>query len=157
MRSGGIFFVCIGLGVAIGGMSRRFRMPSLILGFAVAALPQILFGRRLFAGLPRPSPLHFAALGIGLAVEILLVNLVAIGIPDRASRRFWLWILWAVGAHFVIFGFSHGPLAAMLGLLCIANASAGLRMTRRDERWFWLIDGLLKIGFGAWMLWLSFL
>jgi hypothetical protein len=54
---------------------------------------------------------------------------------------------------FVIMGLSHAPLMALLGLVTIANAWAGLRLLPNApiER-FGEVDALLKIGFGLWML-----
>lgn len=64
-------------------------------------------------------------------------------------------MLLVVGVHFLILGFSHGPLSALLGALCIISAGIGLLLPNTDYRWFWLADGLLKIGFGLLMLWLT--
>ena len=66
-------------------------------------------------------------MAVGFGVEIVLVNYVVFTIKDHNSPEFWLWMLIVVGAHFLIFTFSHRPLAGLLGLVCIINAAIGLR------------------------------
>jgi hypothetical protein len=95
-------------------------------------------------------------MGVGFAVEIVLVNYVVISIPDRDSRRFWLWVLVAVGAHFPVFTFWHGPLAGRLGIVVILNALIGLWLTTVNYRVFWVIDGVLTAGTGLAMVVLSY-
>lgn len=95
-------------------------------------------------------------MGVGFAVEAILVNYVVFTITDRDSRRFWLWMLVAVGAHFLIFTFSHGPLAGLLGVVVILNALIGLRLKDVNFRVFWVIDGILTTGIGAAMVALSY-
>ena len=95
-------------------------------------------------------------MGVGFAVEIVLVNYVVFSIPDHESRRFWLWMLVAVGAHFLVFTFSHGPLAGLLGILVILNALIGLWLTTVNYRVFWVIDGVLTAGIGLAMVLLSY-
>ena len=67
-----------------------------------------------------------------------------------------MWMLFIVGAHFLILGFSHGPVCALLAVLCMVNAMIGLRATRVDFRVFWAIDGVLKVAGGATMIALSY-
>lgn len=159
MRGGGVLFILVGLGVIIGGLvGRRWMLPALIVGFALAfiALVALSVTRLIFAGLGSPSLFQWIVLGVGLVVEILLVNYVVFAITNRESRRFWLWILIAVGAHFLIFTFSHGPLAGLLGVLCVLNGFIGLRLKNVNYRIFWVIDGVLTLGIGLWMVLLSY-
>jgi hypothetical protein len=159
MRGGGVLFILVGLGVVIGGIGgRRWMLPALIVGFALAfiALFALSVTRLIFAGLGSPPLYQWIVMGIGIAVEIMLVNYVVFAITDRESRRYWLWILAAVGAHFLIFTFSHGPLAGLLGVLCLLNAFIGLRLKNVNYRVFWVISGILTFGIGLWMVLLSF-
>jgi hypothetical protein len=135
MRGGAILFIIVGLGIIAGAVLGKRLIPhALIAGAIVAFLSQAVLSKLLFVGLGKPSLLQWIILGVGLSVEVGLVNLVVNKIPDRRSREFWLWMLVVVGAHFLIFGFSHGPLAALLGLLCIINAGIGLLLKRVDYR-----------------------
>jgi hypothetical protein len=159
MRGGAVLFILVGLGIVIGGIGgRRWLLPSLIISavVAVTAMAVLSATKLIFAGLGLPSIYQWIIMAAGFGVEILLVNYVVLTITDRNSRRFWLWMLVVVGAHFLIFTFSHGPLAGLLGVVCIINASIGLRLKNIDYRVFWVIDGLLKIGFGVWMLLLTY-
>lgn len=159
MRGGGVLFILVGLGVIIGGIGgRRWMLPTLIAGAAVAvtALAVLSATKLIFAGLGSPPLYQWIVMGVGFVVEILLINYVVFTITDRESRRFWLWILAAVGAHFLVFTFSHGPLAGLLGVLCIVNAVIGLRLKNVNYRVFWVIDGILTTGVGLWMVLLSY-
>ena len=95
--------------------------------------------------------------GAAFAIEALLVNIVLRKVPDVDSRQFWLWILFIVGAHFLVLGFSHGPVCAALAVLCMGNALIGLRLKNTNFRIFWAVDGVLKILGGGAMVWLSYL
>jgi hypothetical protein len=158
MRGGAILFILVGLGIIVGGLGgRRWLLPSLITGaiLAVGTMMILSITKIIFIGLGQPAVYQWVVMGIGFAVEFGLVNYVVFTIPDRTSRRFWLWMLFVVGAHFLIFTFSHGPLAGLLGLLCMANALVGLRLENIDYRIFWVADGCMKLGVGIWMLLLT--
>lgn len=160
MRGGGAFLVAIGIGIVAGSFTtvRRTRLTWLIIGAGVGVLIMAVGGatKVIFAGLPYPQIWQWVVLGVAFAVEALLVNIVLRKVPDYNSRPFWLWILFIVGAHFLVLGFSHGPVCAVLALLCMANALIGLRATSIDLRVFWGIDGVLKIAGGALMVALSY-
>lgn len=159
MRGGAVLFILVGLGIIIGGIGgRRWILPSLITGaiLAITTMAALSATKVIFAGLGHPPLSHWIIMGVGFAVEFCLVNYVVFKIPDRQSRRFWLWMLVVVGAHFLIFTFSHGPLAGVLGILCIINALIGLGLKNTNYRIFWVIDGFLKLGVGALMLALTY-
>lgn len=160
VRGGGAFLVAIGLGIVIGAPgTRRWRLAWLIAGAGLGVVIMAVGGatKIIFAGLPYPAIWQWVVLGLAFAIEALLVNVVLRKVPDVDSRQFWLWILFIVGAHFLILGFSHGPVCALLGLLCMANALIGLRLKNTNFRIFWAVDGVLKIAAGAAMVWLSYL
>jgi hypothetical protein len=159
MRGGGAFLVAIGVGILLGALgSRRMRIVGLIAGAGIGILIMAVGGatRLIFAGLPYPAIWQWGVLGLALAVEGYLVSLVVRRFPDLDARQFWLWMLFVVGAHFLILGFSHGPICAALALVCMANAMVGLRLQSTDVRVFWGIDGALKIAAGAAMLAVSY-
>lgn len=159
MRGGGAFLVAIGLGIAVGALgSRKWRLVWLIIGAGVGVLVMAIGGatKIIFAGLPYPPIWQWVVLGLAYLAEVLLINVLLRKVPDTASRPFWLWILFIVGAHFLILGFSHGPISAVIAVLCMVNALIGLRVTAVDLRVFWAVDGAIKIAGGATMVALSY-
>ncbi|QTX05554.1 DUF6609 family protein [Agromyces archimandritae] len=159
MRGGGGFLVAIGLGILVGTFGgRRWRIVWLIAGAALGIVIMAVGGatKLIFAGLPYPPIWQWVVLGVAFLVEGYLVSVVVRKQPDMDSRGFWMWMLFAVGVHFLILGVSHGPVCAALAIVCMANALIGLRATGVDFRVFWAIDGVLKILAGAGMLWLSY-
>ncbi len=159
MRGGGAFLVAIGLGILVGAFGgRRFRTVALVAGAGLGVIVMAVGGatKVIFEGLGYPAVWQWVVLGLAYAVEVLLVNLVLRRVPDTSSRRFWLWILVIVGAHFLILLPSHGPICGALALLCMANALIGLRLQDTDLRVFWAVDGVLKIAAGAAMVAVSY-
>jgi len=159
MRGGGAFLVLIGLGILAGAFTRvrRTRLVWLIVGAGLGVVVMAVGGatKVIFAGLPYPAIWQWIVLGVAFLVEMGLVNVVLRTVPDWNSREFWLWILFIVGAHFLILGPSHGPICFLLALACMANAFVGLRLREVDVRIFWAIDGLLKIVGGGFMVVIS--
>ena len=158
MRGGGAFLIAIGFGILVGSFgSRKFRIVCLIAGAALGVAAMAVGGatKVIFAGLPTPPIWQWVVLGVAFLVEGYLVSVVVTKHPDLDSRKFWMWMLFIVGAHFLILGASHGPICAILAIVCMVNALIGLRATRVDYRVFWGIDGVLKILAGAAMIWLS--
>jgi hypothetical protein len=155
MRGGGAFLAAIGLGILVGSFGdQRFRIIALIAGAGVGVLIMAVGGatKIIFAGLPYPAIWQWIVLGVAFLVEGWLVSIVVRQFPDMSDRRFWLWMLVIVGAHFLILGFSHGPICAVLAVLCMINAFIGLLLPAVDFRIFWAIDGVLKILAGAAMI-----
>src|ERR671928_699858 len=109
MRGAGLFVLLVGLGVTIGGiLGKKYLVPMLVAGGVLAILSQIVRVRGLtdFAG--TPSRAQFYALCGGIAFEALLIGIVLYLIRDRSSRRFWLWILFVVGLHFLVLAYAQG-------------------------------------------------
>lgn len=159
MRGGGAFLVAIGLGILVGSFgSRKWRVVWLLMGAAIGILIMTIGGatRLIFDKGVRPPIWQSVVLGIAILVEGYLVGFVVRKFPDIDSRPFWMWMLFIVGAHFLILGLSHGPICALLAILCMANAWSGLRAPAVDLRVFWAIDGALKIGAGALMVAVSY-
>lgn len=155
MRGGGAFLALIGLGILVGSFgTRRFRTVSLIVGagLGVAAMAVLGATKIAFAGLPMPAWWQWVFLGLAFVVEGYLVSVVVRKIPDIESRQFWLWMLFIVGAHFLILLPSHGPICGVLGLVCMGNALIGLKLKEVDFRLFWGFDGFLKIAAGGLMV-----
>ena len=159
MRGGGAFLALIGLGIVVGSLgSRKWRLVWLVIGawLGIAAMAVGGITKVIFDGLPYPAVWQWVVLGLAFAVEALLVNIVLRRVKDTTSRQFWIWILFIVGAHFLVLGASHGPICAALALLCMGNALLGLRLTGIDVRFFWAIDGVLKLAAGVAMVAVSY-
>lgn len=159
MRGGGAFLVAIGIGIVVGSFGgRKWRTVLLIAGAAVGVLIMSIGGatKLIFAGLPSPPAWQWIVLGVAFLVEGYLVSVVVRKFPDIESREFWMWMLFIVGAHFLILGASHGPVCAVLAVVCMINAYIGLKAGSIDFRVFWGIDGALKVLGGAAMIALSF-
>ena len=153
MRGAGLFVLLVGLGITIGGtLGKKCVVPLLISGGVLAILSQIVRIRGLTDFPGTPTRTQFYALYGGIAFEALLIGLVVNFIRDRSSRRFWLWILFVVGLHFIVLAYAQGPPLLLLGVLSMVNALVGLRMPSTSYLKFWVIDGVLKIAIGAWML-----
>ena len=159
MRGGGVFLVLIGLGILVGAFGRRrWRTISLIVGAGLGVIAMSVGGatKLIFAGLPYPAVWQWAVLGLAFVVEGYLVSVVVRRFPDLESRQFWMWMLFIVGAHFLVLGPSHGPICVLLALVCMGNALIGLR-SKADFRIFWGIDGVLKVAAGSSMIAVSYL
>ncbi|MEZ5190002.1 MAG: hypothetical protein R2717_03315 [Schumannella sp.] len=59
---------------------------------------------RSLAGLFYPAIWQWVVLGVAFLAEGYLVSVVVRKVPDIESRRFWLWMLFIVGSHFLILG-----------------------------------------------------
>jgi hypothetical protein len=159
MRGGGAFLAAIGLGILVGAFGgRRFRTVALIAGagLGVAAMAVLGATKIAFDGLPYPQWWQWVVLGLAFLAEGYLVSVVVRRFPDIESREFWLWMLFIVGAHFLILGFSHGPICALLAVVCMGNALIGLQLKQLDFRLFWGLDGALKIIAGLVMVLVSY-
>lgn len=159
MRGGGAFLAAIGLGILIGAFgNRKWRTVLLIIGAGLAVASMAVLGatKIAFAGLPYPAIWQWVVLGVAFLVEGYLVSVVVRKFPDIESRKFWLWMLFIVGAHFLVLLPSHGPICGALALVCMGNALIGLRLTAVDLRVFWAVDGVLKIVAGLAMVLVSY-
>lgn len=152
IRAGGLFILVMGAGVILGGLCPRRRMAMLIAGGASATLAIVLAANVLTRPLGVPTRLQFWALAAAIALEIVLIRVVVARYKRRGERPFLLAILFVVGLHFLPMALTFGPLCAALGLCAMANAAIAFRSSRDIlVNRVWLIDGALKMGFGALM------
>lgn len=160
MRGGGAFLVAIGLGILIGSFgTKKWRIGWLIVGAGIGVLIMAVGGatKLIFdEGGSRPAIWQWVVLGLAFLIEGYLVSVVVRKFPDTDSRQFWMWMLFIVGAHFLVLGPSHGPICVVLALVCMVNALIGLRATRVDLRVFWAVDGVLKVLAGSSMVAVSY-
>ena len=150
IRGGGLFLIGIGAGFLLGWIFPKRWIPlaiaGAVAGFTASGLSALL------PSLGSPSAVQIAALAGAIVVEMGLIALVVTRFRDRELRTQILAILFVVGLHFLIMGLAHGPLIAALGVLTMANAALGLGVRSIPLRAFGIIDALLKLGFGVWML-----
>ncbi len=153
IRSGGLFVLLVGLGIVAGALlGENHLLAPLVFGACLAFIAQNIFRSRLVKPLGTPTRVQIVALISAIVLEIILTGVVAYAFHFRQSRSFWLWILLVVGSHFLIIALAQGRMLLLLGVLCIVNALIGLWMPHVPLLIFWLIDGILKIIVGAWML-----
>ena len=153
LPAGGAFLVCVGLGL-LGGIA--FSGAALV-NFNVfyagvaAGVIALCFAGRLSTG--TPTRLQIAALAGAVLLELLLLAVQGRTLPRGTEEHVrWLWISGIVGVHFLPMAISFGPRFAVLGAACILNAALGLLAASVPYEVFGLVDGALKLGFGAWSL-----
>lgn len=155
IRGGGLFLLVVGFSVMLGAVSPRRVWSLLVAGAIVGAAATIAAAMRLAAPLGRPSEFQIGSLAAAVLVEAIAIGWVGSRLRAANERRRTLSILVVVGAHFFLMGFAFGPLVVLLGVLSVANAIAGLRAATTTWLTFWFIDGALKAGAGAAMLWFA--
>lgn len=179
IRGGGLFLLFVGLGFLLGWMFQRrwipFAIGGGITGFIASGLSALL------PSLGAPSFAQIAGLVGSFVLEMGLIYLAisrfqrqpasAKELPEvqapveelqkvqapvertLVERRLVLGILLVVGLHFLVMGIAHGPLMTTLGIASTANALIGQYVVKKVPlRVLGVVDALLKLGFGAWML-----
>jgi Family of unknown function (DUF6609) len=152
-RSGGLFLLIIGAGLlAAIALSGSALVNYTAFGAALAsAIVSLFFARRLSFG--SPTRAQVAALVFALTLQGALLALMIRLLPPGTEERIrWSWVSMIVGIHFIPMAVSFGPTLAVLGGGCIATAVAGLRMPGVPYEVFGVVDGLLKVVAGAWLL-----
>lgn len=153
VRAGGLFILIMGIGVALGGIFSAQRRLFLALGGGAATIAIVLSARVLSRPFGEPSHLQLWALGGSIVLEVVLIGYVVATYKKAGERILLLAILLAVGLHFLPMALAFGPLCVALGISAIANACFGLWVFRGARlKYIWLIDGRLKMAFGAFML-----
>jgi hypothetical protein len=151
IRGGGLFLIFVGLGFLLGCCFPRRSIPLAIGGFVAGFVASGLSA--LLPPLGTPSVVQVGALVAAIILEMGLIYLVVTRLRGAGERTLSLGILLVVGVHFVIMGLAHGPLMALLGVATISNAAMGLWIfPKLPVRTLGIMDSLLKIGFGLWML-----
>ena len=75
--------------------------------------------------------------------------------PSQNWRMIWLGTFLAVGLHFFLFYFVHGISMIAIGFFCSLNAIIAILLPGIPFITFAIIDGLIKILFGVYLLFLS--
>lgn len=132
VRSGGLFLILIGAGIIVDvALSGAFIVGTV---FAVISL---MFAKVLSLG--KPTGIQIITLALAIILEIVLliimVNVMPAGIAVPVRL---MWVLMIVGVHFLPMAICFGPRFAIVGILCVVNALAGL-----------IIDGSSSLRFCA--------
>ena len=151
VRSGGLFLLIVGAAIALGSIWFRSRNALLAGGASLATLVTALTAARFTAPLGTPTTSQIAWLAIAVGIEIVLLPLVIRRAASHGERAVVLAILTVVGVHFAPMAPAFGPLIAVLGALCAANALLAMRLARYPLRAVWVVDGGLKIVVGSLM------
>jgi len=148
---GGLFFLPVGIGVALGAFFPRMKM-ALVWGGMAAGVLCIVLGRRFYEGLPPPGAIQVAFFAAAIAAEAVAFRLVIPRVRALGERPLTICTLLIVGAHFLIMIPAFGLPIAVLAILCLANVGAGFVLRGYQLPRMWFIDGLFKIGVGGLML-----
>jgi hypothetical protein len=151
-RRGGLFVALLGAGLILAIAVSGDALVNYAVFYAGAGLAtlSLFFSRRLSSG--KPTRLQFAALAAAIALEVALFLVLGQALPPGAGEHvLWLWALMIVGVHFVPMGICFGPVFALLGGACIANAALGLLLPTVPYELFGLVDGALKVVVGVGM------
>ena len=145
---GGLFFLPVGICVALGAFLPRLRMTLVWIGMAAGIL-FIILGWRLYKGLPPPTALQIASFAAAIFAETVAFGLVIPRVRAAGERPLLVCTLAIVGAHFLIMIPAFGVPIAVLALLCLGNAAAGFVFGGYPLRAMWFVDGVFKVGVGA--------
>lgn len=149
-RAGGFFLVAAGLFFAVARLDvKRWGIWTGV-AFVAGALAASV-GLALKPSLGVPSLMHWGSFAFAILFEVAGISWANRRFADD-ERRADLAVLVVVGLHFLPMAYAIGPLIALLGLACVANASwawsrPGLSMTTVG-----IVDAGLKIAFGFAMI-----
>jgi hypothetical protein len=144
---GGLYIATVGACVVIGGIIARVRMVSVWIGLGLGIAAVTAFAGR-FGATVAPTWLAIAALVIAVIVEFAAFMILMPRVRPRGERAVVALTLAIVGTHFLIMLPAFGPSVEVLGVACLVNAAAFWRMTGYGVQAAWVVDGLLKLGFG---------
>ncbi|HLY05524.1 MAG TPA: DUF6609 family protein [Rhizomicrobium sp.] len=148
---GGLFFLPVGICVALGAFLPRLRM-ALVWAGMLLGIVSVALGWSLYRGLPPPSRLQVACFGAAIFAETLAFRFVIPRVRPMGERALWICTLAIVGAHFLIMIPAFGAPIAVLALLCLGNATAAFVLPAYPAPAMWFVDGVFKTGVGAVML-----
>lgn len=110
--------------------------------------------KKLSGGKPSKFQMNMMTIGF-VMLFVLIFFLSGTFIPSFNWRMIWLGIILATGIHFLIFYYLHGKVMIYLGIACILVAILGYLFGTIPFYVFGLIDGILKMSCGLYLLFLS--
>lgn len=159
-RCCGLWFLIIGMVIiiaAVFGGDKKIN-PAIftigyVLGFYISIINKQVVSKLSFGVLSKFQN-NIANFSI-VILFLLMFFLAGPFFPSQNWRMIWLGTFLAVGLHFFLFYFVHGRSMIVIAFLCTANAFLGMFLTVVPFMVFALIDGLIKIGFGIYLLFFS--
>lgn len=153
IRGGGLFLTIIGAMIIAGAMLPRSRNIMVAAGLALASIVTALAAPSLARPLGVPSWQQILVLAGSVLLEIILIQVVVRSVYHLGERTIILNVLLVVGLHFLPMAVAFGPIIALLGILTILNAGAGLWLRpNMNLSILWFFDGLLKLVCGIIMM-----
>ena len=147
----GVFLAIVGLAIVLGGFLRG-KWILLAAGGISGTAGAMFAGTELSVGLPPPTRLQLWSLIGAIAVEMVLIRVLAHRLRPLGQRTVNLGMLVLVGAHFLLMIPAFGPLIAGLAVLVILNAVRGWRSPQVSFEAVWVADGFLKLLAGCLLL-----
>jgi len=122
-----------------------------MLGASIAVIATSLSAARLAAPYGIPTIAQVTWLAVAVLAEIAALIILVPLIAPRGDRALLVAILAIVGLHFLPMAPAFGPLMAILGVACVANALTAARLPSYPLRAVWAVDGGLKVLLGVLM------
>ena len=154
-RCCGLWFIIIGVVIivsAIFGGEQKIHPIIFTVGFIVGFYLSVINKKvvtKLSYGKSSKFQNNMAIFSIAILFPLMFV------FPMQNWRMIWLMTFLAVGIHFIPFYFVHGISMIGIAILCSANAVIGIFLPIIPFIVLAFIDGLIKIGFGIYLLFFS--
>jgi hypothetical protein len=153
IRGGGLFLTIIGAMIIAGALLPRARSILVGAGLAFASIVTAIAAPSLAHPLGTPSWLQILVLVGSVLLEIILIQVVVRYVYHLGERTIILSVLLVVGLHFLPMAVAFGPIIAILGILTVLNAGAGLWLRpNMNLSILWFFDGVLKLACGIIMM-----
>ena len=152
LRSGGLFLLLVGAGVVGGTFAAGERLVNEQIFFGDLALQSCRCLQHAGSHLSRGTLRQLTALLGALGLQAILLVAAATVIEPMPEDRLWYRTMIVVGVHFLPMAIVFGPRMLLLGIACIVNATIGFVARVVPFALISVVDGVLKVGFGVWML-----
>src|SRR5688500_1168931 len=141
VRVGGLFILCVGLGLIAGTIAGGEGLVDrrvFFVGVGAATMSLFLSGKLSYG-----PPLRFQLVALlgAIVLEIVLMSALGPLLGPTDVRTFWLWTLVIVGVHFVPMAVAFGPVMLLLGAACVASAASGLLVPSLPFAFLAICDG----------------
>ena len=153
IRGGGLFLIVIGAMIIAGALLPKFRNRLVAVGLALAGIITAIAAPSLARPLGVPTWQQILVLVGSVLLEMIVIQVVVRYVYQRGERTIILSVLLVVGLHFLPMAVAFGPIIAILGILTVLNAVAGLWLRpNMNLSTLWFFDGVLKLAGGIIMM-----